>query len=689
VSEDTVPLRAALEHGATARPETEEATPPRGMAHLRSLDGLRGVAVLAVVLYHFSPGFAPGGFLGVDIFFVLSGFLITSLLVREWEGTRRLALPSFWARRARRLLPALFLVLAAVGLWALFLSNHAQANNVAQDGLAAFNYVANWHFIASGQNYIQQFVNQAPSPLRHMWSLGIEEQFYVIWPLLVSLVGLVALRGRRGHGRTRRAFRRVLLGVCLVLGVASFWRMVSLYTSSHNVNRVYYGTDSRAYMLLAGAALGALTAGAPAIKRYATRRWCVAAGTVLAVALVVMMARLPADASWLYEWGYGLVCLAIAVVLVAAVQPGPNGLGAVLRTTPLVKLGLISYGVYLWHWPIEVWVTPQSIGVSGVALFVVRCGLTLAVSIASYVLIEQPIRQGHLPRLPRIELANRGIVPAALVTLVAVLLLVPALTYSAYNVASASTATVGAGAVAARYAAVDHCTDRESGSLVHPDSHAPVVLLGNSVAAEVAPCLTSILAARGVTLNSYTQDAASPCDFATFSRHLANNPSTKPRVVLLFGIPVSISACGKQSAWLPQIRTVLSVWKRAGVHVYLVPALGRAGSTKPDPTVAEYEHLAQADPGSVSVLDASIFVRDVTTRFEWRAPCLNSSEAGCADQTIGVRMVEDGGEHFCAHVVAGPTCPAALAGGARRGAAAIAAELLGAPQFIALLGAPR
>ncbi|HEY6316698.1 MAG TPA: acyltransferase, partial [Acidimicrobiia bacterium] len=582
-----------------------------------------------------------------------------------------------------------FLVLAVVGVWTLFLSNHAQAHDVAIDGLASFAYVANWHFIASGQNYIQQFVNQAPSPLRHMWSLGIEEQFYVIWPLLVSLVGLVALRTRGGHGRARHAFRRTLLGLCLVLGVLSFWRMISLFSSTHNVNRVYYGTDSRAYMLLAGAAIGALTAGAPIIRSRRVRWWCVAAGTVLAAALVVTMAQLQTDASWIYNWGYGVVCLAITAVLVAAVQPGPNPLGRLLRTRPLVQLGLISYGVYLWHWPIAVWVTQQSIGVGGLLLFLVRWALTLAVSIASYVLIEQPIRRGRLPRLPRIELANRGIVPAALVTAVAILLLVPALTYSAYNVASASTATVGAGTVAARYAAVDHCSDRASGTPVHAVAHAPVELMGNSVAGEVAPCLTAILASRGVTLSSATQQAASPCDFLPFSRQLASDAATRPRVVLFFGLPVSLSTCGKASSWLTQVRTFVALWRHAGVHVYLVPALGTAGTTAPSPTVTEYERLARADPGSVSVLDASVFVRDVADRFEWRAPCLDASEAGCANRTIAVRMTEDGGEHFCAHPVAGSVCPADLSGGGRRGAAAIAAELLGAPQFVALLGAPR
>ena len=172
------------------------------MAHIRSLDGLRGLAVLAVVLYHFAPGIAPGGFLGVDIFFVLSGFLITSLLVNEWEGTTHILLRGFWGRRARRLLPALLLVLAAVGAYTLFVGSRVDAEHIAQDGLSALLYVANWHFISSGQSYIQQFVQTAPSPLRHMWSLAIEEQFYLIWPLLV-LLGTTVATSRTSRGQIK------------------------------------------------------------------------------------------------------------------------------------------------------------------------------------------------------------------------------------------------------------------------------------------------------------------------------------------------------------------------------------------------------------------------------------------------------------------------------------------------------
>ncbi len=160
-----------------------------------ALDGVRALAVAAVLLYHGDVSWARGGYLGVDAFFVLSGFLITSLLVSEWHSSGRIALAAFWARRARRLLPALFLVLAAVAVYAAMVAAPTELENLRRDGLSALAYVANWGQIASHQSYFETFA--APSPLRHTWSLAIEEQFYLVWPLLVFGV----LRWRRGSLR--------------------------------------------------------------------------------------------------------------------------------------------------------------------------------------------------------------------------------------------------------------------------------------------------------------------------------------------------------------------------------------------------------------------------------------------------------------------------------------------------------
>ena len=217
------------------------------LAYMPALDGIRALAVAAVLLYHGEVSWAQGGYLGVDAFFVLSGFLITSLLLAEWRGEGRIALSAFWARRARRLLPALFLVLAGVAVYGAVVAAPVELDQLRRDGLSALGYVANWGQIFSHQSYFQSFA--APSPLRHTWSLAIEEQFYLVWPLLVAGV----LRWRRGSFRSLTMITGALL-------VASATWMVLLYTPGADPTRVYYGTDTRAQSLLMGALLALVLA---------------------------------------------------------------------------------------------------------------------------------------------------------------------------------------------------------------------------------------------------------------------------------------------------------------------------------------------------------------------------------------------------------------------------------------------
>jgi len=340
-----------------------------------ALDGVRALAVSAVLVFHARPDWLPGGFLGVDAFFVLSGFLITGLLLAEWQRTGRVRLAAFWGRRARRLLPALLLVLVAVVTAARYLLSPEELPALRLDALAALGYVANWRMIFRGGDY---FAQTAPaSPLQHTWSLGIEEQFYLLWPLLV--VGMLRLR----HARS------ALVALCVVgTGAAALWA-ATLYRPGQDPGRVYYGTDTRAGALLVGCAIALL-------PRLRPGRWLAAlAGLALAAALV--FAR--GDSGWLYRGGLTGIALAVGVGI-AHLASAPAGLAArALALPPVAWVGQISYGLYLWHWPLFAALNADRTGLTGVPLFGVRIAATVAIATASFYLVERPVRRGTGLRL--------------------------------------------------------------------------------------------------------------------------------------------------------------------------------------------------------------------------------------------------------------------------------------------------
>ncbi|HKA94066.1 MAG TPA: acyltransferase family protein [Acidimicrobiia bacterium] len=346
-----------------------------------ALDGVRAFAVLSVFAYHLDAGWAQGGFLGVDTFFVLSGFLITSLLVGEFARHGGISFAGFWARRARRLLPALLLVLIAVAAYAVLAAPAEQLDRLRGDGLATLFYGANWRFIASGQSYFDLF--SEASPLRHMWSLAIEEQFYLVWPLIT----FACLRLARG--------RHWLLGlVCGAGAGASIAAMAALYDPV-DPSRAYYGTDGRAHLLLIGAGLALVLARwHPA--RPATRSTVHALGLAGALACVGFWTLVPDTAAWMYRGGYAVFGLCVAAVITSAIQPGRFALRSFLSLAPLVWIGRISYGLYLWHWPVIVVASPARTGLDGASLTILRVGLTFAFATASFYLVEQPIRRGAL-----------------------------------------------------------------------------------------------------------------------------------------------------------------------------------------------------------------------------------------------------------------------------------------------------
>jgi peptidoglycan/LPS O-acetylase OafA/YrhL len=353
-----------------------------------ALDGVRALAVAAVLMFHGGVTGLGGGFLGVDAFFVLSGFLITSLLLGEHRDAGRIGLLAFWARRARRLLPALLVVLGTVVLVSRWLLPPEEMPALRTDAFAAIGYVSNWRMMNRGGGYFAE--TAAPSPLQHTWSLGIEEQFYLLWPLLV--VALLMLAGRFG--------RRALLAACGLGAVGSALASGLLFDPA-DADRDYYGTDTRAVALLTGAALAvALARAGCAAGRRGTRR--VLGGLAFIGAGVTGWLWVKADGGdpWLYRGGFVVAALAVAAVIAHAVVSPRSPTARLLAVAPLVWLGRISYGVYLWHWPLYEWLNAEHTGLAGAGLLALRVAATLAVAAASYVLVERPLRRARWIRRP-------------------------------------------------------------------------------------------------------------------------------------------------------------------------------------------------------------------------------------------------------------------------------------------------
>jgi len=348
------------------------------MAHIPSLDGLRGLAVIGVLLFH--GGYLTGGFLGVDLFFALSGFLITRLLVREADRTRTIDLIGFWGRRFRRLLPAALVFLVVVMLWARWFGSPDQWATTLNDGPWAQFYLANWHQIGSDRSYWDSFSD--PPLLAHLWSLAIEEQFYVVWPLVAALVWRLT---RRGHN--------VLLAVCLGGAALSFVTMLVLFDGG-DPTRVYMGTDTRASSILIGAALGTRPAVAWVTRAVQARPHIVDLVMVVAIGVIAAMWITidGASSSGLFRGGLLLhSALAAIVVAFAAVRLG--WVTRLLGTGVLQWFGRLSYSLYLWHWPVYAVLNQRRTGLDGLELLAVRVAVSIAFALASYHLVEVPLRR--------------------------------------------------------------------------------------------------------------------------------------------------------------------------------------------------------------------------------------------------------------------------------------------------------
>jgi peptidoglycan/LPS O-acetylase OafA/YrhL len=328
------------------------------------IEGLRGVAVLLVVFGHVT-GWPRGGFIGVDVFFVISGYLITGLLVSERERTGRISIRGFYARRIRRLLPAGVLVLVLTDLAASVLLLPSRAHETFVDSVWAFGFLANVHFAHLGTDYFS--LTRAPSAIQHYWSLSVEEQFYLVWPALILLT----------FGLAKRAGRRALIALATLVVVASLtWSIIS---TARTPASAYFSSPARAWELGAGALLVLLSP-----KRVPSSvAWLGAAGLIASAIVITPTTAVP---------GYALVLpVASTVAIIAA---GGARLG--LATAPIRYVGLISYSLYLWHWPCVVLgeTVPGGASAVGKALLV---AIAFALSVASYHLVEQPFRR-HRPQ---------------------------------------------------------------------------------------------------------------------------------------------------------------------------------------------------------------------------------------------------------------------------------------------------
>jgi peptidoglycan/LPS O-acetylase OafA/YrhL len=342
---------------------------------LPALDGLRGIAILGVLAFH--TGHLPGGFLGVDLFFTLSGYLITELLLREVEATGAVSLVAFWGRRIRRLLPALVTMLAGVTVLVWAAGPPDLVRTTLDDGPWVQLNLLNWHLLAESAGYWDRFGSQRV--FEHLWSIAVEEQFYLLWPPVLLVIARFA--------------KRPGTWVAVVAATASIGSLALMVTlaGAGDPSRVYTGTDTRAFSLL----LGALVATGPvraALARTAVR-WAGAAAALLMGGIAILWALADGTTSpWLFTGGLFAHSVAAALLIGLCAQAPRTGVAAALAWPPLRWFGLISYSLYLWHWPVFVLISPERTGLDGLPRTVAVLAVSLGLATLSKYLVEDPIR---------------------------------------------------------------------------------------------------------------------------------------------------------------------------------------------------------------------------------------------------------------------------------------------------------
>lgn len=351
--------------------------------YMPGIDGLRAIAVIGVILYHLNIPWFQGGFSGVTVFFVLSGYLITDILIDEWNKNNKIDYFRFMIRRFRRLAPALLSMIFIVTLMVI-VTNHPSFDKLRSDFFPSLLYVTNWWYIFHEVSYFDNF--GPASPLTHLWSLAMEEQFYLIWPLLVIL----------GFAFIKRKWFRVL--AILVGVVLSAWLMAILYAPGEDPSRVYYGSDTRAFSLLLGAVLAYVWPSqrlSKTLPRHA--RWVLDIVGITGLLLLIIMFMVTSEFDSFHYQGGMLLLSGIATLVTAALAHPASMLAKWLSMKPLQWIGVRSYGIYLWHYPIIILTTPiiNTNGINGWRI-TVQIAATLIISALSYHFVETPIRIGQI-----------------------------------------------------------------------------------------------------------------------------------------------------------------------------------------------------------------------------------------------------------------------------------------------------
>ena len=354
--------------------------------YLPSIDSLRALAVLAVIIYHVDVNYLPGGFLGVDLFFVLSGYLISSLIIKEYRKTGSLNLYNFYIRRARRLLPAVYFMIT-VGLVVMVLFNEVLLRKSHLDAIFGYIYSSNWWYIFHKLDYFDSF--GAQSPFKHLWSLAIEEQFYMIFPLLFLLVNRKK-KSKDGTYKLNKNFLYVVLGLILVSLIAHI-----LLFDINNISRIYFGTDTRAFSLLVGV-VGAILYPMERLHAKVTPQQNMIYSVVSLVSIATLITVMIYTSEYntlLYRGGFLLVAILGLIVIISSGKQHTL-MSRLLSFKPVVFIGKISYSLYLWHFPVLVLTTPVSeIGNPNIIFVILRVILTFILATASYVFVETPIRK--------------------------------------------------------------------------------------------------------------------------------------------------------------------------------------------------------------------------------------------------------------------------------------------------------